>query len=137
MKNTENTKICEFFDLVLNEAQNHVTLQSYKMIWECYSSRSIYLDRSEIFHCIFDRSKSRIRRLSEHIIKDSYSTVQGDNGVRKSFHLSCDDLRKEKSKTDTYKASFLEGKNQSSYTSIVKWNVKIHLRAHCLIDSVI
>lgn len=59
-----------------------------------------------------DRSKSRIRRLSEHIRKETSLPGQGDIGAKRSFHLSCDDLRKEKSKSDTYKALFLEGKKQ-------------------------
>lgn len=58
----------------------------------------------------FDRSKSRIRRLSEHVRKEPISAEQCDAEKRKSFHLSCDDLRKDKSKSDTFKALFLEGK---------------------------
>ncbi|XP_015602054.1 extracellular signal-regulated kinase 2 isoform X3 [Cephus cinctus] len=52
-----------------------------------------------------DRSKSRIRRLSEHIRKETTSSVgQGDATAKKSFHLSCDDFHKERmTKGDVYK----------------------------------
>ncbi|XP_012286312.1 mitogen-activated protein kinase 15 isoform X2 [Orussus abietinus] len=50
-------------------------------------------------------SKSRIRRLSEHIRKESSTVGQGDAAtVKKSFHFSCDDIRKEKAKTEICKA---------------------------------
>ncbi|XP_015602051.1 mitogen-activated protein kinase 15 isoform X2 [Cephus cinctus] len=50
-------------------------------------------------------SKSRIRRLSEHIRKETTSSVgQGDATAKKSFHLSCDDFHKERmTKGDVYK----------------------------------
>ncbi|KAJ8672509.1 hypothetical protein QAD02_003768 [Eretmocerus hayati] len=44
-------------------------------------------------------SKTRIRRLSEHMRKESSFEGQGDV-TKKSFHLSCDDLQKEKKSRD-------------------------------------
>ncbi|XP_051171657.1 extracellular signal-regulated kinase 2-like [Leptopilina boulardi] len=53
-------------------------------------------------------SKSRIRRLSEHIRKET-SVGQGDSlSQKKSFYSSCDDLRKQRSKSDGYKPSDTE-----------------------------
>ncbi|OXU27834.1 hypothetical protein TSAR_011710 [Trichomalopsis sarcophagae] len=64
-------------------------------------------------------SKSRPRHLSEHVQRKEPSATANataDCAVppRKSFHLSCDDLRREKSKSDTYKALFLEGESRQS-----------------------
>ena len=51
-----------------------------------------------------------MRRLSEHVKMEPCTEVDNRNLLKKSFHLSCDDLRKDKSKSDTLKALFLEGK---------------------------
>ncbi|XP_043275381.1 mitogen-activated protein kinase 15 [Venturia canescens] len=46
-------------------------------------------------------SKSRIRRLSEHIRKETCQSVgQGDIGVKKNFYPSSDDVRRDPSKED-------------------------------------
>ncbi|XP_033226406.1 extracellular signal-regulated kinase 2 [Belonocnema kinseyi] len=53
-------------------------------------------------------SKSRIRRLSEHIRKET-SVGQGDSvSNKKSFHSSCDDLLKQRSRSDGYKSLEVE-----------------------------
>lgn len=53
-------------------------------------------------------SKSRIRRLSEHIRKET-SVGQGDShSHKKSFYSSCDDLLKQRSKSEGYKHSDVE-----------------------------
>lgn len=50
---------------------------------------------------IVHRSKSRIRRLSEHIRKETcQSAGQGDIAVKKNFYTSSDDVRRETSKED-------------------------------------
>ncbi|XP_053980414.1 mitogen-activated protein kinase 15-like isoform X2 [Hylaeus volcanicus] len=56
-------------------------------------------------------SKSRIRRLSEHIRKETNSPVigQGDAVVGKNLAHSYQDLRKERGKSDAYEPSCLEG----------------------------
>ncbi|XP_020711219.2 extracellular signal-regulated kinase 2 isoform X2 [Athalia rosae] len=62
-------------------------------------------------------SKSRIRRLSEHIRKEtSAGAGQGDGTGKKGFHLSCDDLRKEKTKTEVYKQQQCENHGRSTVT---------------------
>ncbi|XP_033199944.1 uncharacterized protein LOC117162156 [Bombus vancouverensis nearcticus] len=63
-------------------------------------------------------SKSRIRRLSEHIRKETVSSSsnpvigQGDATVRKNLTHSYQDLRKERGRSDTYEPSYLEVRTQ-------------------------
>ncbi|XP_043521324.1 extracellular signal-regulated kinase 2 isoform X3 [Frieseomelitta varia] len=63
-------------------------------------------------------SKSRIKRLSEHIRKETVSSNsnpvigQGDAIINKSLTHSCQDLRKERSKSDIYEPSYLEVRTQ-------------------------
>ncbi|XP_043252937.1 mitogen-activated protein kinase MKC1 [Colletes gigas] len=61
-------------------------------------------------------SKSRIRRLSEHIRKETnnYNPVigQGDATVGKNLVHSCQDLRKERGRSDSYEPSCLEARAQ-------------------------
>lgn len=64
--------------------------------------------------CI-NRSKSRIRRLSEHIRKETVSSNsnpvigQGDAIVGKNLTHSYQDLRKERGRSDAYEPSYVEG----------------------------
>lgn len=66
-----------------------------------------------------NRSHSRIRRLSEHIRKETVSSSsnpvigQGDATVGKNLTHSYQDLRKERGRSDTYEPSCFEGNNQT------------------------
>ncbi|KAL7295323.1 hypothetical protein TKK_0011354 [Trichogramma kaykai] len=54
-------------------------------------------------------SKSRSKYSTELMKTDYCNFKQCGDSRKKSFHLSCDDIRKDKSKSDTLKALFLEG----------------------------
>ncbi|XP_046612006.1 mitogen-activated protein kinase 15-like isoform X1 [Neodiprion virginianus] len=62
-------------------------------------------------------SKSRIRRLSEHIRKETSSGVgQGDGTAKKGLHLSYEDLRKDKTRAEAYKQLQSENRVQPAAT---------------------
>ncbi|XP_063975791.1 extracellular signal-regulated kinase 2-like [Diachasmimorpha longicaudata] len=56
-------------------------------------------------------SKTRIRRLSEHVRKDSTNVAPREVLPKSTFHTSSDDLRRDKERRDTMKNSHVEGKN--------------------------
>ncbi|XP_015124227.1 extracellular signal-regulated kinase 2 isoform X2 [Diachasma alloeum] len=56
-------------------------------------------------------SKSRIRRLSEHIRKETSNAVPREVLPKSNFHMSSDDVRKDKEKSDSFKNSQVEGRN--------------------------
>ncbi|XP_014238289.1 extracellular signal-regulated kinase 2 isoform X2 [Trichogramma pretiosum] len=57
-------------------------------------------------------SKSRSKYSTELMKTDYCNFKQCGDSRKKSFHLSCDDIRKDKSKSDTLKALFLEGETK-------------------------
>ncbi|XP_044002190.1 extracellular signal-regulated kinase 2-like isoform X2 [Aphidius gifuensis] len=48
-------------------------------------------------------SKARIRRLSEHIRKDTNNAGQGDAPAKKNLHFPIDDIRKEKERNELFR----------------------------------
>ena len=73
-----------------------------------------YYYKSRFMHWLIEnRSTSRIKRLSEHIRKETISSNpvigQGDAIVNKNLTHSYQDLRKERGKSDIYEPSYLEG----------------------------
>lgn len=62
-----------------------------------------------IKHKFSGRSKSRIRRLSEHMRKETNNGVQREVLPKSNFHTSTDDVRRDKDKNDAFKHSQVEG----------------------------